>query len=85
MERHELMDKIEEIQDKNHNGRELFGVLTRPTNSNGVIARYSLPEDFEERLARYLELACILKEDGLKPDDYDEYCELREEIEDEYF
>jgi hypothetical protein len=50
-----------------------------------VIAYYSLPKDFEERLARYLELVYMLKEDGLKPEDYDEYCELKEEIKDEYF
>lgn len=72
---YEILGKVSEWSSDERSGLHLAD----------VIARYSLPEDFEERLTRYLELSCMLKEDGLKPDDYDEYCELEEEIKDEYF
>lgn len=50
----------------------------------GVVARYNLPSDLEENLARLIELGHKIKNDGLDHEEYEEYDHLSEMIKDSF-
>lgn len=50
----------------------------------GVVARYNLPSDLEEDLARAIELGYKIKNGGLDHEEYEEYDHLSEMIKDSF-
>lgn len=57
----------------------------QPCTIADVVARYNLPSDLEQYLARVIELGYKIKHGGLDHEEYEEYDHLSEMIKDSFF
>ena len=56
----------------------------QPCTIADVVARYNLPSDLEQDLARVIELGYRIKNGGLDHEEYEEYDHLSEMIKDSF-